>query len=59
MSGGVGGLDQEPTRIGIAFARLAAQTLACTLMIAWADADPGRQMFGRGKLAHIHPDLGG
>jgi len=42
VSGGVGSLDQEPTRVGIAFTCLAAEPLARTFMIARADAHPGR-----------------
>src|SRR5712692_3907673 len=57
VSSGVGGLDQEPARVGVAFARLATEPLARTLMIARTDAHPGRQMFGRGELVHLQADL--
>src|SRR5579875_685968 len=55
---GMSRLDQEPTGIGIAFARFAAQAFPCAFPIAWTDPHPGRQVPGRRELPHIRSDLG-
>ena len=44
VGGGVSGLDEELTRVGIAFPGLATESHTRTFMVAWTDADPGGQV---------------
>src|SRR5689334_23010012 len=43
---------------GLPFARLAAATLACALVVAGAQPGPGGQMLGAPEAAHVGADLG-
>src|SRR5208283_2067665 len=39
------------------FSGLAAETLACALVVTGTNSGPGSQVVSRGKLVHIDPDF--
>src|SRR5690348_8740301 len=51
-------LDQQPTDPEIAFASLAAQAFAGTLVVAWTHTCPRGHMLGTGKPTHVYANFG-
>src|SRR5262249_2164913 len=56
--GAPGALDQGLPQAAVGKPGAAAQALAGTLVVARAEARPGRRMAGGGKAAHVTAELG-
>src|SRR4029453_11468638 len=57
-SGCLGRFDQRGAQPRITLPRPTRPLLASTLVIAWAESDPGRQMRCGRKAPHVWSDLG-
>src|SRR6266516_2463967 len=58
MTGRLGGFGQSRAQPHVTFASLAALALAGTLVVAWTDAHPGRQVRRTWKTSNVRADFG-